>query len=65
MQHTKPLDSCFDLVRSHQQCIQKSPPQEVKKETREYRAKTLPLNYRSTSLTSDAKLTCQCKCAAN
>ena len=47
------LDSCFDHIRSHQQHIPWSPPTGA---TTEYRAKTLPLSYWSTSHTSNAKL---------
>ena len=42
VRHTETLDSCFDLIRSHQQCILWSPPMENKPVTTECRAKTLP-----------------------
>ena len=47
-QHREPLDSYFDLIRSHQQCIPWSPPLEIKPAITECRAETLPLSYRST-----------------
>ena len=31
--HTKPLESCFDFIRSHQQCIPRSPPLEIEPAT--------------------------------
>ena len=45
MWHTETLDSCFDLIRSHQQCILWSPPLEIQAATTECRAKTLPLSH--------------------
>ena len=65
-QHTETLDdSCFDLIRSHQQCISWSPLLKIKPATIECRAETLPLNHQSTFHTSDAKLTSHGNCAAN
>ena len=54
------LDSCFDHIWSHQQCI---PPLEMEPATTEYRAESLLLSHWSTSHTSDAKLTSHGKCA--
>ena len=56
------LDSCFDLIRFHQQCIPWSPLLEIEPATTESRAETLPLGHQSTSHTSDAKLTSHGKC---
>ena len=56
------LDSCFDLIRSHQQHMLWSLPLEIEPATTESRAETLPLDHRSTSHTSDAKLTSHGKC---
>ena len=63
VQHTNTLDSCFDLVRSHQLCIPWSPPLEIEPATTECRTETLPLSYQSTSHTSNAKLTNKVKIA--
>ena len=64
MRHTETLDSCFNLIRSHQPCVPWS-PLEIKPVTTEYRAENLPLSHLSTSHTSDAKLTSHCNCAVN
>ena len=53
----EPLDNCFDLIRSHEQCILLSTPLEIEPATIECRAKTLPLSHWSTTLTGNAKLT--------
>ena len=53
----EPLDSCFDLIRSHQQCLPWSSPLKIESVTTECRAETLPLSYQSALQTSDAKLT--------
>ena len=45
VRHTETLDSYFDLIRPHQQCIPLSPPLEIKPVTIECRAKTLPLSH--------------------
>ena len=42
-QHTESLDSCFDLIRTHQQYIPLSPPLEIEQPTIE--PKLLPLSY--------------------
>ena len=63
--HTETLDSCFNLIRSHQQCIPWSPPLEIKPATTEHRAETLQLCPQSTLHTSDAKLTSHDNCTAN
>ena len=42
--HTVTMDSCFDLIRSHQQCILWSPPLEIEPVTTDYGAKTLQLS---------------------
>ena len=55
--HTETLDSCFDLIRSHQPCIPWSPPLEIKPATTDCRAETLLLSQQFISHTSDAKLT--------
>ena len=55
--HTETLDSCFDHIWSHQQCIPWSPPLEIKPVTTDCRAETLQLSHQSISHTSDAKLT--------
>ena len=39
--HTERLDSCFNLIRSHQQCILWSLPREIKSATTDCRAETL------------------------
>ena len=41
--HTETLDSCFDLINFHQQCIAWSPTLEIKPATIECRAETLLL----------------------
>ena len=43
VQHTEPLDSCFDLISSHQQCISWSLPLRIKSLTTECRAESIPL----------------------
>ena len=53
--HRETLDCCFDLIRSHQQCIPWSPPLEIKPVTIDCRAKTLQLSQLFTLHTSDAK----------
>ena len=58
-------DSCFDLIRSHQQCILWSPPQEIEPATTDCRAKTLWLSHPAISYTSDAKITSHGNYAAN
>ena len=55
--HIEPLDSCFDLISPHQQCLPKSLQLKIERATTECRAETLPLNYSYTSRTSAAKLT--------
>ena len=57
--HTETQDRCFDLIRSHQQCIPWSPPLEIEPTTTDCRAETLQLSH-----TSDAKLTSHGNCAA-
>ena len=41
--HTEPLDCCFNLIKSHLQCILWSFPVEIEPVTTECRSKTLPL----------------------
>ena len=53
---TETLDSCFDLIRFHQQYIPWSPLREIEPATTYCRAKTLQLCYRPISYTSGAKL---------
>ena len=43
--HTETLDSWFDLIRSHQQCILWSPPLEIELVTTDCRAETLQLSH--------------------
>ena len=43
--HTETLDSCFNLIRSHQQCIPWSPPLEIKPATTDCSAETLQLSH--------------------
>ena len=59
--HTETLDSCFDLVRFHQQRT----PLEIKPATTEYRTETLTLRHKFTLHTSNAKFTSHGNCAAN
>ena len=47
--HTETLDCCFNLIRSHQQCIPWFPPLEIEPATTECRAKTLLLSHQSIS----------------
>ena len=54
-EHIETLDSCFDLIRSHQQCISWSPPLEIEPTTAEYKAETLPLGHQPTPHANDAK----------
>ena len=63
--HTETLDCCFNLIRSHQQYIPWSPPLEIKLETTDCKAETLPLSHQFISHTSDAKLTSHGNCMAN
>ena len=48
--HTETLDSFFDLIRSHQQCIPWSPQLEIEKVTADCRAETLKLSYQCRSI---------------
>ena len=43
------LEICFDLIRSHQQCIPWPPPQEIEPATTECRVQTLPQGHWSIS----------------
>ena len=61
-QHTETLNSCFDLIRSHQQCIPWSPPLEIEPATTDCKAETLQLSHWSISHISDAKLTSHWRC---
>ena len=54
--HTETLDSCFDLIRSHQHCIPWSPPRKIEEATTDCRAETLQLSQQFLLHTSDAKL---------
>ena len=60
MRHRETLDSCFNLIRSHQQCYTVIAPA-----TTECRAKTLPLSHQPSSHTNDAKSTSHGNCVAN
>ena len=59
------LDSCFELIRSHQQYILWSPLLEIEPTTTDCSAETLQLSHQFISHTSDAKLTSHGNCAAN
>ena len=48
VRHTETLDSCFDLIRSSQQCVPWSPPLDTKRETTGCRFKTLSLRRKFT-----------------
>ena len=63
--HTETLDSCFDLIRSHQQYIPWSPPLEIEPTTTECKAETLSLIHQPTSHTSGPKLTSHVNYIAN
>ena len=63
--HMKTLNSCFNLIRSHQQCIPWSPSLEIEPVITDCRAETLQLNQLSISHTSYAKLTSKNRCATN
>ena len=60
-QHTETLDSFFDLIRSHQQCIPWFPPLEIELATTDCRAETLQLSHQTILHLSDAELTSHCK----
>ena len=51
--HMEPLEGCFDLISSHQQCIPWSLWLEIEPATTECIAKTLLLSYLSILYTSD------------
>ena len=63
--HTETLNNCFDLIRSHQQCIPWSPPLEIEPANTDCRAKTLQLSHQSILHISDMKLTSHGNCTAN
>ena len=44
-QHTEALNSCFDLIRSHQQCIPWSLPLEIEPATTDCSAESLQLSH--------------------
>ena len=50
------LVSCFDLIRSHQQCILWSPPLEIEPATTDCRAETLQLSKQSILHTQNVDL---------
>ena len=52
--HTETLDSCFDLIMFHQQCIPWSLPLDIEPATTDCRAKILWLRHQLISHTSDA-----------
>ena len=54
---TETLDSCFDLIRSHQQCILQSPPLEIEPATTDCSAETLQLSHQFTSHTNQLEIT--------
>ena len=64
-QHMETPDSCFNLTRSHQQCIPWSPLLEIEPATTDCWAETLQLSQQSISHTSDTKLTSHGNCASN
>ena len=55
--HTETLDSCFDLIRSQQQCILWPPPPEIEPATTDCRAEILQLSQQFISHTNNTKLT--------
>ena len=57
IRHTETLDSCFNFIRTHQQCIPWSPLLEIESVTTDCSAKTLQLSHQFISHTSDTKLT--------
>ena len=63
--HTETLDSSFDLIRSHQHCMQWSSPLEIEPATTECRAEKLPMSHLSISHTSDTKSTSHGNIVAN
>ena len=63
--HTETLDNCFDLIRSHQQCIRWSPTLDIEQATTDCKAKIMKLSHQSISLRGDAKLTSYGNCVAN
>ena len=56
------LNSCFDLIGSHQQCIPWSPSLEINPATTKCRIKTVQLGYWTISHISNAKSTSHGKC---
>ena len=50
VRHTEPLDSCFDLMTSHQHIYIVISSLEIEPATPDYRAKPLPVSYWSTSV---------------
>ena len=59
------VDSCFNLIRSHQLYIPWSPPPEIEPVTKDCSAEKLQLSPQFISHTSDAKLTSYGNCTAN
>ena len=57
------LNSCFERIRSHQQSVPLSPPQDIEPGTTDCRAETLPPSQRISPQPSDAKFTSHRKCA--
>ena len=55
--YTEKLVICFDLIKSHQQCIPWSPPLEMEPVTMDCRVETLQVSQLLISHISDAKLT--------
>ena len=62
--YTETLDCCFDLTRSHQQCIPWFPPLEVEPATTDCSAETLQLSHQFISHTSDSNITSHGNCTA-
>ena len=62
---TKALDSCFDIIKSHQQRMSWSPPLEIEPAIVDCWAETLQLIHEFILHTRDAKLTSYGNFAAN
>ena len=62
--HTEILDSCFDLIRSHQLCIHWSPPLEIETATTDCKAAQLPWLVNLASLVCDMDSWLSCRVSA-
>ena len=63
--HKETLDSCFELIRSHQQRIPWSPSTDIEPGTTDCRAETLQQRNECISHISDTKLISHGNCVAN